>query len=55
VRPQDDGRSLVSQTAFFAPRGLWGLVYWYALYPIHQVIFSGMIRRLGERADAAPM
>ena len=28
-----------------------GLVYWYALYPIHQLIFSGMIRRLAERAS----
>ncbi len=52
ARAQEGGRTLVSQTAFFAPRGLWGLVYWYALYPIHQLIFSGMIRRLAERADA---
>jgi uncharacterized protein YbjT (DUF2867 family)/uncharacterized protein YndB with AHSA1/START domain len=51
VREQEGGRTLVSQTAFFAPRGLWGLVYWYALYPIHQLIFSGMIRRLAERAN----
>jgi uncharacterized protein YbjT (DUF2867 family) len=49
AREQESGRTLVSQTAFFAPRGLWGLVYWYALYPIHQLIFSGMIRRLVSR------
>ena len=52
--PQEPGRTLLSQTAFFAPRGLWGLVYWYALYPIHQLIFSGMIRRLGARACRPP-
>jgi uncharacterized protein YbjT (DUF2867 family) len=52
--PQEPGRTLLSQTAFFAPRGLWGLVYWYALYPIHQLIFSGMIRRLGARARRPP-
>lgn len=50
ARAQGSDRTLLSQTAFFAPRGLWGLVYWYALYPIHQLIFSGMIRRLAERA-----
>ncbi len=52
ARTQEGGRTLLSQTAFFAPRGLWGLVYWYALYPIHQLIFSGMIRRLAERAES---
>jgi uncharacterized protein YbjT (DUF2867 family) len=53
ARRQPDGRTLLSQTAFFAPRGLWGLVYWYALYPMHQLIFGGMIRRLGERSRVA--
>jgi uncharacterized protein YbjT (DUF2867 family) len=50
ARPLGDGRTLLSQTAFFAPRGLWGLLYWYALYPIHRLIFSGMVRRVAERA-----
>ena len=52
VHPQPGGRSLLSQTAYFAPKGVWGLVYWYALYPIHKVIFAGMIRRIAERAVA---
>jgi uncharacterized protein YbjT (DUF2867 family) len=51
VEPQEDGGARLSQTALFAPRGLWGLVYWYLLYPIHAVIFSGLVRRLGERAE----
>jgi hypothetical protein len=38
------------QTAFFAPMGLIGLAYLYLLYPIHRLIFAGMIRRLAERA-----
>jgi uncharacterized protein YbjT (DUF2867 family) len=49
ARVEEGGRTLISQTAYFAPRGLWGLVYWYALYPVHQLIFSGMIRRLASR------
>jgi uncharacterized protein YbjT (DUF2867 family) len=52
AQPQAPGRTLLSQTAFFAPRGLLGLVYWYALYPVHQVIFSGMIRRVAAQAGA---
>jgi uncharacterized protein YbjT (DUF2867 family) len=46
----DDGSTLLTQTAFFAPKGLSGLLYWVVLYPIHGLIFSGLIRRLGQRA-----
>jgi uncharacterized protein YbjT (DUF2867 family) len=51
VRAQDhDRRPLLSQTAFFAPKGLLGLIYWYTLYPIHRMIFGGMIQKLANRA-----
>jgi uncharacterized protein YbjT (DUF2867 family) len=50
--PIDGGGSQLLQTAFFAPKGLFGLVYWYVLYPIHSLIFSGLIRKLAQRADA---
>jgi len=50
VKLQSDGSSLLQQTAYFAPKGLAGLAYWYGLYPLHQVIFSGMIRKVAERA-----
>lgn len=52
VVPVDGGESRLLQTAFFAPKGLFGLVYWYVLYPIHKLIFSGLIRRLAQRAVA---
>jgi uncharacterized protein YbjT (DUF2867 family) len=48
--PQSDGNTLLSQTAYFAPRGVSGFIYWYLLYPIHTFIFSGMIRKIAERA-----
>lgn len=51
--PRADGRTLLEQTAFFAPKGLAGFLYWYALYPIHRVIFSGLIARIGERSVAS--
>ena len=34
------------QTATFRPRGLFGRLYWYAVYPLHGFIFSGMLRNL---------
>jgi uncharacterized protein YbjT (DUF2867 family) len=49
VVPDGPG-SRITQTAFFEPKGLPGLAYWYALYPIHALIFRGMIRVLSERA-----
>ncbi len=51
VLPHGVDRVLLKQTAFFEPKGLWGLLYWYALYPIHRVIFSGMIRAMAQRAE----
>ncbi len=48
--PQPDGRTLLTETAYFAPRGLWGFVYWYAMWPFHAFLFNGLIRRLASRA-----
>ena len=45
--------SRLEQTAFFEPKGLPGLAYWYVLYPVHGLIFRGMVRRLARRALAA--
>jgi uncharacterized protein YbjT (DUF2867 family) len=50
VTPREGGKSLLSQTAFFAPKGLMGWLYWYGLYPIHGLIFSGLIDRIAQRA-----
>ena len=47
-----DGDVLLVQSALFAPRGLAGFLYWYSLYPIHGIIFSGLIRALKKQAEA---
>ena len=44
------GVSKIQQTAIFDPHGLSGLLYWYGLYPIHLLIFGGMLRGIAERA-----
>jgi uncharacterized protein YbjT (DUF2867 family) len=49
----DERGSTLCQTAIFDPHGLAGLVYWYALYPIHYLIFGGMLRRIGQAAIAS--
>jgi uncharacterized protein YbjT (DUF2867 family) len=51
--PLEGGYTRLVQTAFFAPRGLPGLLYWYSLYAIHGVIFAGMCKRIAEAAEQA--
>jgi hypothetical protein len=33
---------------FYAPRGVLGLLYWYALCPMHRLIFAGLLKRLAH-------
>lgn len=47
------GGSIVRQTAIFDPAGLAGLLYWYGIYPLHAVIFHGMLVAICARAKAA--
>jgi len=49
VQPLESG-STIRQTAIFDPRGLGGLLYWYALYPLHVLVFSGMLRAIAREA-----
>ena len=41
---EHEGKSKIRQTAIFDPLGLRGLAYWYALYPLHQLVFAGMLK-----------
>jgi uncharacterized protein YbjT (DUF2867 family) len=43
--------TLLIQTAAFTPKGLLGVAYWYALYPVHRLIFAGLLRKLAEKAQ----
>jgi len=49
VTPNDRGCE-ITQTAMFDPVGLFGLCYWYSIWPLHQFIFAGMLRRIAEAA-----
>ena len=50
VRRTPEGSS-IRQTAIFDPVGLFGLVYWYSLFPIHVLIFRGMLHQIARRAE----
>jgi len=45
ITPKNDGYEL-KQNAIFRPRGVFGRIYWYSFYPIHLIMFPGMLRRL---------
>jgi uncharacterized protein YbjT (DUF2867 family) len=38
-----DGDVTIHQTAVFDPRGLGGLVYWYSVWPLHELVFRRML------------
>ncbi len=48
VTPVGNGQSEIRQTAIFDPVGAFGLAYWYALYPLHQFVFAGMLRNIAR-------
>lgn len=47
----------LTMTARFRPKGLLGLLYWYCVLPLHNIVFGGMLRgikKVAERADPEP-
>jgi hypothetical protein len=50
----DPAGSRIRQTALFDPAGLSGLLYWFALYPLHHLVFSGMLRGIARAAERGP-
>jgi uncharacterized protein YbjT (DUF2867 family) len=45
------GDTILTMTARFLPRGLGGLLYWWAVYPMHSVVFKGMAKALAKQAS----
>jgi uncharacterized protein YbjT (DUF2867 family) len=50
----DTTSSWIRQTAIFDPVGLAGLLYWYALLPLHAFVFRGMLAGITRTAARAP-
>ena len=47
---EKDGKTVFSQDALFAPRGLGGQIYWYLVSPFHLFIFPTMLRNIVKAA-----
>lgn len=48
----ENGQTRLVQSAIFHPQGLFGVLYWYGLYPAHQFIFDAMIDGILREAEA---
>jgi len=52
INPLQTDHACITVTAYWHPRGVWGLLYWWALVPFHLFIFKGMTRAIGRRAES---
>ena len=50
---EDGAGTVVVQRSLFAPRGAWGRLYWWALAPVHAVLYPRMLRRIVAAAERA--
>lgn len=50
IEPDGKGGCSLRQQALFKPRGLFGLLYWYAVVPLHHVVFRGMLNGIEREA-----
>jgi hypothetical protein len=50
IEARGENQCLLRQTALFQPRGLLGLLYWYAVVPLHHIVFRGMLRGIEREA-----
>ncbi|MBA3338195.1 MAG: SDR family oxidoreductase [Geodermatophilaceae bacterium] len=51
IEADDRGCTVYRQRAVYAPRGLLGRAYWWAVWPFHGFIFGGMQRNIAARAE----
>lgn len=51
IEPRGAGACALTQEARFRPRGLLGLLYWYAVLPFHALVFQGMLDALRREAE----
>jgi len=51
LSPEAGGQTRVRCCAWFEPRGLLGELYWWTLYPIHILIFRGLVEAVCNKAS----
>jgi len=48
ISSDTDGHAELTMLSRFLPKGLMGILYWYALYPFHQWVFAGMLKGIAQ-------
>jgi hypothetical protein len=48
IHPIGDQYTDLQMLSRFLPKGLWGMFYWYSLYPFHERIFFGMLKGMAK-------
>jgi uncharacterized protein YbjT (DUF2867 family) len=51
ITEQAEGDMVLTQIAYFAPKGLPGFLYWYILLPVHRMVFKGLIKAIVRQAS----
>ena len=51
IEARGERQCVLRQVALFEPRGLFGLLYWYAVLPFHHVVFQGMLTGIQRDAE----
>ena len=51
LTPGSTGETRLRCWAWFEPRGLAGELYWWLLYPVHCLIFQGMLRAIQRQSE----
>ncbi len=52
ITPEPEGRARITITAYWHPRGVWGIAYWLSLIPAHLFLFRGWTEAIARRAEA---
>ncbi len=50
IDPSGPNSCVLHQIALFQPKGLFGLLYWWSVVPLHHIVFSGMLRGIARES-----
>ena len=48
-------RTRLTMTARYRPRGLLGMLYWYSVVPLHNIVFGGMLKGIRKAAEKSQL
>ncbi|MEN9752606.1 MAG: hypothetical protein RL670_297 [Actinomycetota bacterium] len=48
LEPGENGQSVITQTATYAPKGLLGHAYWWSVWPMHGIVFPSMVKKMAR-------